>query len=192
MHRAADFWIFAFWISFAQKLMFLCCLSVLFFHSDTGDETGLTAEVYFRQVSVNSCLHVQNYSGNFHGLLEWGGIFISFQVMRETSTVIHWPSKLKIGAKSKKGFSIVYFHLLQLLLFKILNDETWDTCGVVGYFFNACAFQLFKLNLCKESPKAGYIATSSWSLYSFLGSVCFETNLKANCVDFLVNVPKFD
>ncbi|XP_046859286.1 protein bicaudal C homolog 1-like [Xenia sp. Carnegie-2017] len=39
---------------------------------DTGDETGLTAEVYFGQV------------------------------MRETSTVIHWPSKLKIGAKSKK------------------------------------------------------------------------------------------
>jgi len=29
--------------------------------------------------------------------------------MKETNTVIAWPSKLKIGAKSKKGWFSVYY-----------------------------------------------------------------------------------
>lgn len=34
---------------------------------------------------------------------------IIFQVMEETSTQITWPSKLKIGAKSKKGIFAAAF-----------------------------------------------------------------------------------
>lgn len=30
------------------------------------------------------------------------------QVMRETDTQVKWPSKLKIGAKSKKGDKLLY------------------------------------------------------------------------------------
>lgn len=28
---------------------------------------------------------------------------LSFQVMTETNTLINWPARLKIGARSKKG-----------------------------------------------------------------------------------------
>lgn len=42
--------------------------------------------------------------------------FSLFQIMDETQTQIAWPSKLKIGAKSKKGD---YFFFLILLLYRI-------------------------------------------------------------------------
>lgn len=39
----------------------------------------------------------------FHALLS----SVLPQVMRETDTQVKWPSKLKIGAKSKKGVALL-------------------------------------------------------------------------------------
>lgn len=50
------------------------------------------------------------------------------QIMDETQTQIAWPSKLKIGAKSKKGddsfFLLLLLHLLLLLLLLAGTKET--------------------------------------------------------------------
>lgn len=42
------------------------------------------------------------------------------QIMDETQTQIAWPSKLKIGAKSKKGDDFLLLLLLHLLLLLLL------------------------------------------------------------------------
>ena len=52
--------------------------------------------LYCVVISLN--LFLQQYI--FHSPLI---LFSSIQIMRETDTTITWPSKLKIGAKSKKG-----------------------------------------------------------------------------------------
>lgn len=36
--------------------------------------------------------------------------------MEETNTQIAWPSKLKIGAKSKKGILFYYFYVVELVV----------------------------------------------------------------------------
>lgn len=45
------------------------------------------------------------------------------KVMEDTDTIITWPNKLKIGAKSKKGISTRLPHLqLKITIFSLLTD----------------------------------------------------------------------
>lgn len=78
-----------------------------------GDERNETAEAFFERVRCGFCsathaselvaaiaaVVIRNCMGG-HG---WCFVVRVVQVMRQTETTINWPSKLKIGAKSKKG-----------------------------------------------------------------------------------------
>lgn len=54
--------------------------------------------------------------------------FILLQIMDETQTQIAWPSKLKIGAKSKKGvlFVSLFLVILSILILDPFTSTLWD------------------------------------------------------------------
>ena len=55
------------------------------------------------------CALAPPQEGEREQLKHTDSLMIIFQVMEETSTQITWPSKLKIGAKSKKGIFAAAF-----------------------------------------------------------------------------------
>jgi len=58
--------------------------------------------------------------------------------MKQTSTVIAWPSKLKIGAKSKKGYCRVQFsvHFLLVCVFKLMILTNSVMCNTVSVLWH--------------------------------------------------------
>lgn len=56
--------------------------------------------------------------------------FLFKQIMEETNTQIAWPSKLKIGAKSKKGilFHSFYFYWVGLTLKEVVKPWNKQFC----------------------------------------------------------------
>lgn len=89
-------------------------------------------------------------------------LFVLSQVMRETDTQVKWPSKLKIGAKSKKGdkFLIYFSHTTSVLFVLSPSWQVFFCSHRLIYRFpwiysNVQHFTHFKLFLSRSTCEGG-------------------------------------